>query len=257
MSIPLRIAWINLADSATVTASSSVSTLPVGNLASEDIQEVWRATSTTAYLIVDLGSSTSVGIVALIGSNAGLVDAAQVRVSTSDNTGAAGDAYNSGTIATAVDTVFGMFVHPIEPAVSGRYVRIDLTQSSAPEAGRLVVARTWTPSTNFSLVRSWEPLWNDLSRRSFSLSGNPFFDRLPRQRGLRFVLRGLTETEAEDEIHEINRLNGASRDILVCRDVDSANLGKDTFWGPMAVPAVYPETAKGFFEAEFIVWNRL
>lgn len=256
-TVPLRITWVNLADSATLSVSSATATLPAGNLLTEDIQDVWRATASPANVVADLGSIKSIGVIGLINSNAGIADAVQFGVSTSDATGAARDAYDSGSIAAPIDPAYGMLLQFVEPAVSGRYVRIDLSQSSVPSAGRLVVGATWTPSYHFSLVRPWQPLWRDLSRRSFSLGENLFFDRRPRQRGFRFVLRGLPGSEAHDEIHEVNRLNGTSSDILVCRDINESNLGKATVWGVMETTIAYQQSESDFFEAEFEVWNRL
>lgn len=255
MAIPLRIAGENLIDGASLTASSAVSGLGVDNLRSDDIQEVWRATSTTANVVADLGSSQSIGVVALNNTNAGATDSVRVRLSTVDSTGAAGDSYDSGTVATAVDQTYPIWLHFIEPEKSGRYLRIDLTQSSAPEAGRMLVAPTWTPTHNFSF--GWHPLWRDWSIRTASLGQNLFFDRRPRQRGFSFRLFGLTESEAGTHIEPINRLRGTSADILVCRNKDSSTLGKVTVWGPMEAPIIYPQRHPDFFDAEFVVWNRL
>lgn len=257
MTVSLRIAGINLADTATLSASSSVSTLPVDRLATDDIQDVWQAGSTSAYVLADLGASYQIGAIMLVNSNAGLADAARFRVSTVDATGAAGDAHDSSTIPSAVNPTFARLVHFIAPAVTGRYVRIDLSQSSAPRAGRLVIARTWTPSRHFSLVTPWEPLSRDWSVRSRSIGLNLFFDRKPRQRGVRFTLRGLPTAEAETEIEALNRLNGTSKDIMVCRDAEASDLGAVTLWGLMETTISYPQIERDFFVADFRMWDRL
>ena len=255
MTIPLRIAATNLIDAGTVAASSEVSTLTAVKLQTLDIRDVWQASSTTAYVLADLLSSKTIGITALINCSLDADDTIRVQSSTADATGAAGDAYDSGVIAAAVDPVFAMFVHPIEPAVSGRYLRIDVVQSSTPRVGRWFAGATWAPSHHFRY--GWEPLWRDFSRRSYSLGAMLYFDRKPRQRGFRFTLKAITESEAESQVHEINRVNGASRDILVCRDITATNLGKVTLWGPMEDMITYPQIMANAFTAEFNVWNRL
>lgn len=254
--VTLRIASVNLVDTGTVSASSAVATLPPSNVQEEDIQSIWRATSTAAqWLLVDLGATSTIGVVALINTSLGMADAVRVRVSTSDVTGAAGDAYDSGSFAASVDSTYAMLVHFIEVAVSGRYVRVDLGQSSVPEVGRWFVGRTWTPSRHFSF--GWEPVWRDWSRKTYSLGQNEFIDERGRQRGFRFRLFGLTATEADDEVEMLNRLNGTSRDVLVCRDKEASNLGKVTVWGTMEDMVSYPQRHPDFYDAEFVVWNRL
>jgi len=258
MTVSLRILGSNLIDNATLTASSAVSTLPVDRLATEDIQDIWRATAATAYVLADLGASFEIGWAMLVNSNAGLTDAARVRVSTSDATGAAGDAYDSGTvIAAANPATFARFVHPIEPAVTGRYVRIDLTQAAVPSAGRMVVGPTWTPTYHFSLLTPWEPLSRDWSVRSRSIGLNLFFDRKARQRGLRFTLRGLPTSEVEAEIETLNRINGTSKDVMVCRDATASDLGLTTFWGVLETSISYPQTDDDFYISEFRLWDRV
>jgi len=257
MAVSLRIAGINLVDTATLTASSAVSTLPVDRLATEDIQDYWQATATAAYALADLGASYEVGVLMLINSNAGLTDSVRVRVSTVDATGAAGDAYDSGTILAAVNVLYAKLVHFIEPAVTGRYVRVDLTQPAAPRAGRMLIGKTWTPSQHFSLVTPWEPLFRDWSVRTRSIGLNLFFDRRARQRGLRFTLRGLPGSEVEAEIEALNRINGTSQDVMVCRDSTAADLGQTTIWGVMETTINYPQTEADFYIADFLLWDRV
>ncbi len=254
MTNPLRIARQNLIDLADVTASSALSTLPVSNLRTEDIRELWRAASTTAWVLADLGSSKTVGVTAQIGSNLALTDTVQIRVSTVDATGAAGDAYDSGVIAAAVDPVYGMLVHPIEPAVSGRYLRIDMTQAETVEAGRWMAAPVFSPTRDRSFGAA--TIWRDPSRRIESLGQATLIDRKLRQRGLGFTLTGLTVAEAA-ELEAINRENGTSKDILIVTDINSANLGKASLWGLLEVPIEYPQTDRDFVVANFEVWERL
>jgi hypothetical protein len=255
MPPPLRIAYENLADAGTVTASSALSALSADRVQAEDIEDVWRAATNPAWLLADLGSEMTVGIAALINSNAGLTDTARVRVSTVDASGSAGDAYDSGVFVTAIDTVHEKLIHFIEPGVSGRYVLIDLDQGETPEAGRLFIARGWTPTHNFSF--GWEPLSRDWSISTMSLGLNLFKDKKRKQEGARFILNGITEDEYENQIRPLNRLAGTSREILVCRDINAANLGAMTYWGEMGREVRVTQPHPDFFTAEFEIWNRL
>lgn len=254
MTNPLRILRQNVIDAATVSASSAVASLPSDRLQTEDVQEIWRATSTTAWVLADLEAQVEVGVAVLVNTNMIASDQVQVRLSTSDTAGVAGDAYDSGTIVANVDPVFGYFVHFFGPA-TGRYLRIDMTQESEPEAGRWAAGQVWAPSRDMAF--GWQPMWRDPSRHTESLGQTTYIDRRRRQRGFGFTLRGLSATEAEDEIHEINRLAGTSQDILVCRNKDASNLGKVTVWGLLERPIGYPQPHPDFFEADIRVWERL
>ena len=135
----------------------------------------------------------------------------------------------------------------------GRYVRIDLSQSQRPEAGRLVIGRTWQPSYDMQFGR--EPLSRDPSHKTFSLGRNVFNNRLPPERGERFSLRGLTLDEAENEIEAINRVRGNSQDVLVCRNINAQNIGQVTIWGLLEQPVSSSQREEGF-SAEIEVWAR-
>jgi hypothetical protein len=253
---PLRIAYRNWADTAIIsTGAASISSLPPSHLKDQDIKKVWRSASLTGdALIVDLGSSQNIGVVGWVNTNLTANDTIHVRISTSDPTGQDGSAYNSTTIASGVDPVFASFWHFVEPAVVGRYLRFGTTIANT-EAGRLIVAPTWIPSRHFSF--GWAPARQDRSRRDESLGGNMFVDRRERQRVWRFMLRGLTEAEFDNELEPLNRLNGASKDIMVCRDKANSNLGKVTLWG-LLDEALTPTQPEGrLFEAEFVLRERL
>lgn len=261
-NVTLRIARLNYVDAAIVTAAHAISSLPAANLKEEDIQKIWRDTSNAnTNLTADLGAQVEIGMTALINTNLISTDGVRIRVSSADPTGAAGDVYDQGGITPDVDPVYGNFIYFIEPSVTGRYVRIDLFDlTNTPEAGRWVIAPTWTPSRHFSF--GWEMLWRDASRRTYSLGQNIFTDVQQRQRGFRFVLRGLTEDEAMDEVSELNRVRGIGRDILVCRNAESTNLGRDSIWGLLEEPARMRHMARtggaaDIWEVEFEVWARL
>ena len=135
-------------------------------------------------------------------------------------------------------------------------MRIDLTQASPlPEAGRLFIGRLWSPTSNMQY--GWRPMSRDASRRTRSVGQATFIDEKERERGYRFRMAGLTTAEGYDELEEINRLNGTKRDILVIRDRDSADLGRDTIWGLLENVVEYAQNEPLHFDADFEVWERL
>lgn len=257
MANTLRLAYTNVADQALISGLVSVSSLPLSNLKTDDIQEIWRSAETgaTQAVISDLGQQRQIGVVALINTNAVSPVTFHIRISTSDPTGLDGNAYVVASLPGVSEPAYNKFVHFIDPNVTGRYVRIthnDLTFS--PEAGRLVIAPTWAPSRDMSF--GWEKLARDASTVTESLGGNPFVDIKHRRRGWRFRIFPLTESEAEQQVDELHRLRGTGRDILVCRDKDSATLGRDTLWGLLDSP-VQQRRVEGGYELEMTVWDRV
>lgn len=257
MANPLRIAYQNLADPpGVVAASSAESLLPASNLQTSDIRELWRATSGTADIILDMGASLTVQAVALIRTNLAGTDTVRVRMSASDPTVTSSLAHDSGVLTPDIDTTHKRFVYFIDAGVTARYVRLDLGAAAAAEAGRLLVARAWTPSSNMQY--GWQRTWRDPSRISESLGQIRYTDVRERQRGYAFRLTGLTETEVFDEIDEINRINGTSVDLLICRDsaATAAALGRETIWGTLEQPIDYQQPRPLSYDATFTIYDR-
>lgn len=265
MANPLRFTYTNHADAAVITGTAAITSLPLSNLKNDDIQQLWRSASTAAAqaIIIALPSPQIIGCVSLINCNVLSPASFHVRVSTTDATGLTGDAYNVSGISGIPDAAHNKFVHFLEPQVTGTYVRINMNDLTvAPEAGRLVVGEVWAPSRDMRY--GFEPLSRDLSNISTSLGGNEFVDVRPRKRGYHFTIIGLTETEAQDQVDRLNRTRGIGRDILVCRNKDSANLGRDTVWGLLAQPVIQrkiearvTEDDMGAYEIEVEVWDRI
>ena len=105
------VAFANLADAASISASDYVLLAPPTRLLDPQVGVKWRDNTTTTYILADLGSLQSLDTVMLAGVN-GLVPTFQVRLSSVDNTGAAGDVYDSGVVTGLpyFDPDYGLFV---------------------------------------------------------------------------------------------------------------------------------------------------
>lgn len=259
MTNPLRLlSGVNHADTALLTVGMTAS-LPATNLQTDDIQEIWRGASAAgSALIVDLGAVLEIGVIGLMNTNIQPSDQINIAISNTDPAGTTGEVYLAGLHAAGVDPVWRKYLHFVEPSVLGRYIRISITISQGPAtAGRLVVAPTWAPSRDMTFGR--ERLWRDFSTRSRSLGGNEFIDVKPRQRGWRAAIRGLTETEAQQQVDELNRLRGIGRDVLMCIDKDSDNLGRDTVWGLLEEPIRQRQWSENrdLYEIEIELYDRV
>ena len=258
MTNPLRFGYVNHADAAALRTPGvlSIASLPLSHLKTDDIRQIWRSESTNSSqsIVADLASVQKIGVVALINSNVFSPSTFDVRVSLSDPDALDNIPYAAFNIPGIPDQFYNTFVHFIEPQVEGRYVRIAQDNLiAAPEAGRLVISPSWAPTRD--MRAGFEVLARDPSNRSESSSGNEFVDVKPRRRGYRFTILALTELEAQEEVDRLNQLSGIGRDILVCRDRNSDNIGRDTIWGLLAEPVSQIKTRSGY-EIQVEVWAR-
>lgn len=75
------IAYRNLADAGTLSASTAESAMPVSRLQNEHVGKRWRSTAEPAWLLCDLLSHASIDTIALLGVTAGATSSIRVRVS--------------------------------------------------------------------------------------------------------------------------------------------------------------------------------
>lgn len=221
----------NLADASLITASSAAGSMSPAHLKDPHVARKWRGGGNLAeWLIVDLGSLQPVDTFALIGLNLTAAGTVRVRVSATDATGLAADAYDSTVLVGAVDPAYGYFVHLAVQPVSGRYVRIDLADTlSYIQAGRLAIGKRSIFETNFSV--GWSRSYTDLSRRTPSRGGQTYINRGPKYRSADVSFDWLTEDERNGFVEEIDRECGMSDDVLFVSDQTSDNLGRDSVWG--------------------------
>lgn len=230
----IAIGYRNLADTGTMSASGYAGAMLPTMLQTAHVAERWRTLGTTAWFVCDLGSLRTVAAVAVMGLNLAATATFRVRYSTVDSTGAAGDADDTSTISNGIDPAYGMAVHLRTAPITCRYVRVDFTDASQAyiEAGRLAVLETlWQPLTNFEY--GWQWSYEDPSRQSRSWGGQTWVEAQAYYRMAEFTLPNVRHAERTGHVFPLQRLHGLRHDILVCRDTDTTNLGRDCIWGLM------------------------
>ena len=257
----LRICWNNYAQPNALIVgqgSSSVVSLPKSNMLDDDIHRIWRSASPASeewLFTADLSAVRPIGIVALINANGFSPATYSIRISTDDTTGGNGNAHIADDLPGIPSARYNKFVHLIEPAASGRYVKVnEVDVVDQPEVGRLVIGDVWVPSRHMSFGREF--LTRDPSIRAYSIARNVFTDVKPRQRGWRFRLHGVTTEEVQEQVEPMNLLVGVGLDIFVCWNADSDNLARDSVWGMMEEPARSTQPNPDFWTVEFEVWER-
>lgn len=230
--------WDLATDVGTASAGSvaSVTGTPASAVLDQQLAARWRsAPGISTWLLVDIGAQRQIDTVAILATN--LSDAAtwRIRISTTDATGAAGDAHDSGTITAGADPLFGgaaIYLLQASP-VTGRYVRLDLADATLPylEVGRLVAGRRWRFARNFRL--GWTVEAVDDAQIATTWGGAEWRDARSVRRRVRVELPAITRAEYEVEAQALLRA-GAGRDVLLILDQDSAWLPRDSVFGRLA-----------------------
>lgn len=255
------IAYLNLADSGTVSASSQQVTLPATNVQTPHVEERWRSSVSSAYLIVDLGSVQSIDTVLLRGITVGSSGTAQVRISATDPQVESALLHDSGALSSgssSFDVAYDALVRLLSTPVSGRYVRIDLLDSAASyvEAGRLFVGLRTTFDRNFTF--GWSIGWADRSVKSKTRGGQTLTWNDNSYRILDVNFDSVSSSQRYGIVESIDRLNGQRTDILFITDPDSTNLPRDSIWGLITdlSPVVQPQLVD-IFGRQYKIEERL
>lgn len=246
------LSWVNLADSGTMSAGSAVATLPVNNLQDTVVQKVWRSNaSTNTYVQVDLGSAQTVGVICLAGLNIAATDT--IAIALDVTTPGAGAVLSVAAAASNVVAGHGLWVYVLATSLSARYVRLTINAPSLVgtpgyiQAGRLWVGAAWQPGRNFGY--GWGQNWTDGSQIDTApRSGAEYVNLGPKRRFVSFSFDGLTEAEARTYAREMDRVAGASGQVLFVPDPASAYIQGDSVLGRIS-------RSGGIVQRAFSTWG--
>lgn len=260
-----------VADDATLHPSSETATLPAQNLLDMQPGKVWRPTSATASIEVDLGAPRRIDHLALLAHTGGPGAGGRVRLASTRPGLVAAPLYDSGPMPLRSDlhgiTVVwtdpdddpartglarNHFLHWTPEPVDARWVRFDLSDAAPVDVGRLWVARAWRPSRNIDY--GWSLGFTDPSPRQRSIGGQLYPVRRTRSRVLTFRLPWLGEAEAFAEAFDLDNREGASRPVLVVpRPAEASLLQRQTIYGLMTDISPVFHTAYPVFEKAYRV----
>lgn len=228
------IAYLNLADSGSVTASSQASAMPASYLQDPHVSMRWRSRTNDDFFVVDLLSSQSIDTVLVRGMTVSASSTVRIRISTADSSGADGDASDSGSLisgSTYFDADYGAIVFTTATPVTGRYVRIDISDpdGSYVDAGRVFVGLRTQFSYNFNW--GWGIGYTDRSTKIKSRGGQTLVLTDNSFRTINVDLAWVSSSQRYGIIETIDRVNGTHLDVLLITDTDSTNLARDTIFG--------------------------
>jgi hypothetical protein len=242
-----------------ITSDSEIATLPAVNVGTLQIAEIWKTQPaiTAAYLLIDLGASVSIGVVTMINTNQTATGTWRIRVSTADATGVAGNALDTGVINAGVDIIYKKAVKVLTTPVTGRYLRLDLSDAAVTfiSVGRVAALTVFVPTYNYS--PNAQLFYRDWSRRFNGDDGSAWAFRGSLQRGMLFSLPATTDAERTTHGEALIRATGMSQDMLIVRDQASTNLGRDSIWGLMEEMPVWSLFVNNYSNIVFKIMERL
>ena len=232
MSEGMRICWANRFDDGTVTADSEKVGAPVTNLQNAHLAVKWETFATNSgRFTVDLGSSTSVAVLAILGTNLNVSATIRIRADNSDSTAIAGGELDTGVVSAGINENYRSIYRVFNTPISARYWRVDLADTSLSDlrVGRVFMGPAWTPTR--AMLYGWSLTYEDASRTSMSFGGQTYVDIRARARLLSFTLSFMDEEEMYDNAFEMARRNGIHTDVLVMPRTTGPRVAQQSVWG--------------------------
>lgn len=225
------IAYLNLADSATPTASSAAASTPVTNLQTIPVSTKWLGTGgTTDNFTFTWASDQTIDTLAVmgIGSQFALTDTVRVQLFNSS----AVQLYDSTAQAGVVDPNYGYAIHLLTPATYTTVRSVKWSWSKAAgsnQAGRVFVGNRTLLTYNYASGSGFG--WIDNSNWTELAGGGVAVDVRPSYREFALNFGVLTEAQYLSLVEPMDIANGTHADVLFIRDTGNSNLGLVTIWG--------------------------
>jgi hypothetical protein len=252
------IAYLNLADSATPTASSAGASTPVTNLQTIPVSTKWLGTGgTTDNFTFTWASDQTIDTLAVmgIGSQFALTDTVRVQLFNSS----AVQLYDSTAQAGVVDPSYGYAVHLLTPATYTTVRSAKWSWSKAAgsnQAGRVLAGNRTQLTYNYQPGAGFG--WTDLSKWTELAGGGVAVDARPSYRDWEVTFGWVTEAQFLSLVEPMDIANGTHADILFIRDTANANLGLVSVWGLMRQlsKTIQPFTVSDLYSRSYAIRER-
>lgn len=218
------------ADAALVAASSTEGLLAANNVQTSRPDQVWRATGAAAeYLTWDFGSAVAVEALVLVAHNLSSTATLRVRLASSEAGVTAAPDVDTGIVSAwpasgkpdEIDWQSYFSLVLVDNDTAYRYGRVDIVDAANADGriqvGRLFVGPAFIPDVNVDLNPSIGLISSDeFGRTAF---GHAYGDnRGPAARVMQLPMSAIDETEMGDELFELQRYCGLSKDFAFCLD---------------------------------------
>jgi len=233
----LRIIYKNIADTATITASTTATGFSVDNLKNTQKTSVHRSTENTVTYTLVWTTAQNIGAVALPATNlvAGATIRVQVYTELAEDT-LIGDTGNLTACKDRVITLHGNVTTPsyvdfgfggatktsvwLSRTYSAKKVVITITNSSIIDCARIVCGAYWEGTRQASKGISVE--FSDLSEVTVTRSGNTYVDRKPISESISLDLQYISDADRRTLI-SIMKSWGSNGLLYMCIFPDNTN----------------------------------
>jgi|GEM_PF-5669587 len=231
--MPARIGFDNLARRpealARAYAGSVGMNTPPGRMVTPHLSDCWRSAPgvNATWIEFEITSVEDIDTVALIGTNLTELADWRIRIGIVDLLVPGNVAFDSGIVNAGVVGHWGLAARYLPQLFPGNRVRIDLEDPSLSEieVPRVWFGRSWRPTYGFKFGHQQKLF--DHSVVTESEYGSTFIDIRPSRRGYTLEF-GVMSAADHREVRRLHRLCGASRELLLCLDDQSPELGEDT-----------------------------
>jgi len=233
------LSFVNYIDTAVISASEELETLPFELVRSPHLLEVWMsdpATLSTAWSwSADLITARPIKIIGVFNINS--TPTATWRLKLSNVAAGSAEVLDSGVVAVAAKVVADerqQSTMYLPAAPSARFVHLDFSDpalgvGNPMTAGGWWVGDLWQPSFNLSFGVQQRLV--DPSPVSYSHGGQAFVELRDKYRQADFSLDYLTETEAKGVIRTIDNRAGIGRNLLYVEQPGGTYQTEDTILG--------------------------
>lgn len=225
----MRIISKDLVNIATVTASSSEIYLPVTNIQNSLRSKPWRSTSKTdQWVMIDLGSAQDVdSVIILLPINGHKIYSGNQTIKIQANDA---DSWDSPSIDQALTlSGFDQLTHYFSTAVSYRYWRVTLTDSSALtdylEIGKVILGKSESVQ---NCENGFKVEYIDNTKLQKNDFGNVYADLYPTLRRFSMNYNALT-TDTVDKLADIFLDHGNHTPLFMVLDETDTVLDKDRY----------------------------
>lgn len=211
-----------LLDQSSIYASSTFAAgMPAENVLDPQPRHVARSTDVNpAFMSFDMGLTYTVDFVAILFTSCGQTATWRARLGTAQDSWTE----DSGTLDVHMNKAQRSYTnwnwvhsfHDFAANKSARYLRIDITETGASwiDIGRVYLGLKWQPPHNFAYGSS-VPMHEEVPQIVEAEGGASYAIGRPNRLSGRFIFEHLSESALMDNLWEVNRLRGLSRDLLM------------------------------------------
>lgn len=216
----------------TLSESTALTGAGVGNLATQRLHSLWRASGNSASIEIDAGSSVTARVIWMGAVN--FTSSCTIRIRVSDSAMGSTDVLDTGEVAADVNSDLRTLIHFLSSDTSGRYwqVNIEDTTLTRLEAAAMHLGPIKRPAINIDF--DYEIYWVDPSMERRSIGQQPFRIVRPKYREATVRWQWLSEAEAmADLLGTLELTAGRTTNVLLVFDEDGGYLHEQAIWGPL------------------------